>query len=183
MGFQWDWLKPVVTVPYVPTLGPVHPAGLGLQLFADVIDVAGTGRFLAYDKDRRWSDTKDETVLPLDIVHQPGLTLIPTLNRRAGGTVKVHLYGDQHGALEDAAELAAKLAASNGAAKARVVSFQSPGEPARPGTTYTRVQLREFTSAPTFQPDQVQPLESHPATSSCRPSSAAPPTPCAGPKS
>jgi len=25
MSFRWDWLSPVVTVPYVPALGPVRP--------------------------------------------------------------------------------------------------------------------------------------------------------------
>lgn len=160
MRFQWDWLSPVVTVPYVPTLGPVHPAGLGPELFADVIATAGTGRFLACDKDRRWSDTKDETVLPLDIVHEPGRTLIPTLTRRGAGTVKVHLYGDLPAGLGDAAELAAKLAATHAAATARVVSFHAPDEPASAGTACTRVQLREFTPArPTAQLDSVRPLE------------------------
>ncbi|MFI6447691.1 GNAT family N-acetyltransferase [Kitasatospora sp. NPDC050543] len=83
-----------MTVPFVPTLGPVHPDGLGPEVFADVIRVAGTGRFLPYDKDRRWSDDKDETVLALDIVHRPGQTLLPTLTRRGAGAVKVHVYGE-----------------------------------------------------------------------------------------
>ncbi len=163
MRFQWDWLSPVVTVPYVPTLGPVHPAGLGPELFTDVVAVAGTGRFLAHDKDRRWSDTKVESVLPLDIDHQRGLTLIPTLTRRGAGTVKVHLYGGGPGALAEAAELAAKLAAAHGVGTARVVSFQAPGEAPRTGTACTRVQFREFAADRlTAAPNHVQPLGSRP---------------------
>jgi hypothetical protein len=60
MGIRWDWLHPVMTAPYVPTLGPAHPAAVTAGLFADVIEIAGTGRFLAYDKDRRWAGRKDE---------------------------------------------------------------------------------------------------------------------------
>ncbi|BAJ31784.1 hypothetical protein KSE_60160 [Kitasatospora setae KM-6054] len=157
-------MSPVVTVPFAPTLGPVHPDALTPELFAGVIEIAGTGRFLAHDKDRRWSDAKDETVLPLDIVHRPGLTLIPTLSARGTGTIKVHLYGDPTGGhQEEAADLAAKLAAIHNVAKARVLSFQAPGQAARTAAgACTRVQLREFTSdRPTVRPDAVRPLEAH----------------------
>ncbi|MDR3084357.1 MAG: GNAT family N-acetyltransferase [Streptomyces sp.] len=167
MRLTWDWMSPVVTVPFVPTLGPVHPDALTPELFADVIDVAGTGRFLVHDKDRRWSDTKDETILPLDIVHRPGLTLIPTLSTRGSNTLKVHLYGDPvDGRQEEAAELATKLAATHNAAKARVLFFQAPGQSGRTATgSCTRVQLREFTPGrPTVPPDAVRPLEAHPET-------------------
>ncbi|MFB7947435.1 GNAT family N-acetyltransferase [Kitasatospora phosalacinea] len=164
MRLTWDWMSPVVTVPFVPTLGPVHPDALTPGLFADVIDVAGTGRFLAHDKDRRWSDTKDETVLPLDIVHRPCLTLVPTLSTRGTGTLKVHLYGDPVDGRQEAADLAAKLAATHGAARARVLSFQAPGEVARAAAgACTRVQLREFApDRPTVRPDAVRPLDAHP---------------------
>ncbi|KQV12427.1 MULTISPECIES: GNAT family N-acetyltransferase [unclassified Kitasatospora] len=164
MQLQWDWLRPVVTVPYVPTLGPIHPATFGRELFADVLAVAGTERFLPYDKDARWSEVKGETVLPLAIDHGPGQTLIPTLSRRGAGTVKVHLYGDQPGGLAEAAELATKLAAEHGAGKARVVSFGAPGQPARSGVACTRVQFREFaTERTTDQVGTVRPLEDQPA--------------------
>lgn len=146
MRFVWDWPRPLVTVPYVPTLGPVHPDGLTPALFADVLAVSGTGRFLPYDKDRRWFDAKDERVLPEVIVHRPGLTLVPTHSTRRAGAVKVHLYGpaDAHPV---AAELARKLAADHVAGRASVVAFQVPGA----ATTVvdgasTRVQLREFTA-------------------------------------
>jgi len=44
-----------------------------------VVDVAGTGRFLPYDKDRRWSSTKEERIITEEMIHEPGLTVIPTL--------------------------------------------------------------------------------------------------------
>ena len=25
MGVSWDWLRPLITAPYIPALGPVHP--------------------------------------------------------------------------------------------------------------------------------------------------------------
>jgi ABC-type protease/lipase transport system fused ATPase/permease subunit len=42
----------------------VHPRAITVGLFADLIKVAGTGRLLPYDKDRRWADRKDEQVIP-----------------------------------------------------------------------------------------------------------------------
>jgi hypothetical protein len=93
MRFRWDWLSPVAPVPYVPTLGPVQPRALSAQLFNAVVDIADTGRFLPYDKDRRWSGRKDERVIVDGIVHEPGLTMIPTFTR-GRGLVKIHHYGD-----------------------------------------------------------------------------------------
>ncbi|WP_323187315.1 hypothetical protein [Streptomyces sp. NBC_00124] len=61
---RWDWLRPVVQAPYVPTIGPVHPSVLTEALFTDTLIAACTDRwFLRYDKDIRWLDSKDETVL------------------------------------------------------------------------------------------------------------------------
>ena len=73
MSIRWGWLQPVITVPYVPALGPVHPRAVTASLLADLIEVAGTGRFLPYDKDCRWADRKDEQVLPGAITQEPGL--------------------------------------------------------------------------------------------------------------
>ncbi len=50
-------------VPYVPTLGPVRQEDPPPDLFEAAVDIAGTGRFLPYDKDRRWSSTRTEHVL------------------------------------------------------------------------------------------------------------------------
>ncbi|MFC8520324.1 GNAT family N-acetyltransferase [Streptomyces sp. NPDC057257] len=150
MRFRWDWLRPVVTVPFVPTIGPVHPSVFTEDLFTDTLTAASREQFLRYDKDLRWSDSKDETVLVEDIVHRPGETLIPTLLRRGGGTVKVHVYGMQPESPLVASELAQKLAAQHSASKARIVRFLGPEAPDGRGT---RIQLKDFTAAPCPAPD------------------------------
>ena len=106
MAIRWDWLHPAITAPYVPTLGPVHPDAISSRLFADVAAIAGTGRFLPHDKDRRWASHKDEHVLTQAIAQEPGLVLIPALTSRRTTCVKVHIYS-QHprGALDRAAGL------------------------------------------------------------------------------
>ena len=93
MRLRWDWLGPLVTVPFVPTIGPVHPDEVGPGLFSDVISVAGTDRFLEYDKDRRWFDAKAESVLVDDIIHRQHETWLPVLSRRGAGSVTVYVYG------------------------------------------------------------------------------------------
>jgi hypothetical protein len=93
MYFRWDWLRPVVAAPYVPTLGPVHPGVLSAEFFDAVVGIADTGRFLPYDKGRRWAKTKDEQVIVEEIVHRPGLTMIPTVTR-GRGLVKLYHYGE-----------------------------------------------------------------------------------------
>jgi hypothetical protein len=50
-----------------------------------VTDVAGTGRFLPYDKDSRWGGSKDESVLSGAVVQEPGLVMVPTLLRLRSG--------------------------------------------------------------------------------------------------
>ncbi|MDT0551006.1 GNAT family N-acetyltransferase, partial [Streptomyces sp. DSM 41529] len=127
MFFRWDWLRARLTAPIVPTLGPVHPDALSIDLFEDVLRAADTGGFLPYDKDRRWGGEKDEQVLREDVVHQPQYTLVPTLNLRGRGTVKVFAYGAPDSVVAEAAELAAKLAAVHDVAGARVVRPLGPG--------------------------------------------------------
>ena len=127
MGLRWDWLSPVMTAPYVPTLGPVHPVAVSPGLFADVIGMAATSRFLPHDKDRRWADRKDEQVLAGAITQEPGLVLVPTLSTRRAPCVKVYLYS-QHsrGALSQAAELGRRLCDEHGAAKGGSSGFCRP---------------------------------------------------------
>ncbi|MEU6381854.1 GNAT family N-acetyltransferase [Streptomyces sp. NPDC046909] len=152
MRFRWEWLRPVLTVPYVPTLGPVHPSVLTEDLFADILVAAERQRFLRYDKDVRWSDAKDETVLTQDIAHRAGETLIPTLVRRGQVTVKVHVFGMEPDSRSVAAELAAKLCATHGAAKSRVVWFLGPEQDTYDGPC-TRVQLKDFTTQLCTEPE------------------------------
>ena len=145
MGIRWDWLKPLITAPYVPTLGPVHPAALTPGLFADVIGIAGTGGFLPHDKDRRWADRKDEQVLAGAITQEPGLVLIPALSTRRSSCVKVHVYSqDPRGALSRAAELGRRLCGEHDAGKGRLVWFLPPGSDPDPVAACTRIQLRTF---------------------------------------
>ncbi|WP_333762911.1 hypothetical protein [Streptomyces sp. IBSBF 2390] len=79
MRFHWDWMEAVMPVAYVPTLGPVRQGDPLSQLFEAVVDIAGTGRFLPYDKDRCWSATKTERVLVDSVEHDQRQTCVPTL--------------------------------------------------------------------------------------------------------
>ncbi|MDQ0578299.1 GNAT family N-acetyltransferase [Streptomyces rishiriensis] len=145
MPLRWDWLRPVVAVPFVPTIGPVHPSVLTMDLFADTLTAATTGRFLHYDKDIRWSNSKTETILVADIVHRPGQTLIPTLLQRGTATVKVHVYATQPDSAHVARDWARELAARHGTAQAKTIRFAGPEVPDGRGT---RIQLKDFTTHP-----------------------------------
>ena len=144
MGLRWDWLHPLITAPYVPTLGPARPEAVTAGLFADVIGMAGTGRFLPHDKDRRWADRKDEQVLTAAITQEPGLVLVPALNIRRHA-VKIHIYS-QHprGALSRAAERGKQLCDEHAAEKGRLVWFLPPGSDPDPVAACTRIQMRTF---------------------------------------
>ncbi|MFB7669146.1 GNAT family N-acetyltransferase [Kitasatospora sp. NPDC056138] len=138
MELSWDLLHPVMSVPYLPTLGPLHPDALSADLLDAIAQVAATGGFLSHDKDRRWSDRKDERLLVGDVHQERPRTLLPTLTGR--GVLRVHLYGaPEH--RPEAMETAAKLAAVHDAASARVISFQAAPDPV---AASTRVQLRTF---------------------------------------
>lgn len=91
--FRQEWLLPVVGVPYVPTLGATHPAVVNAGLLDAVMSVAGTGRFLPFDKDQRWMAIKDEQVIPGEVIHQPGLTIIAAVSTRGRGALKIYHYG------------------------------------------------------------------------------------------
>ncbi|MGW5866787.1 GNAT family N-acetyltransferase [Streptomyces sp. NPDC055239] len=158
MRFEWAWLEPVMTVPYVPTLGPVRWEDSLPDLFDAVVETAGSGRFLTYDKDRRWSDTKTERVLVDAIEHDQEQTLVPTLVERGAGAVKVYVYGNPE-ALTAGADLARRLAPAVGAANARVVWFCGPDAPeADARGVGTRVQLKDFKAGP-GEPPQTPPQE------------------------
>ncbi|MFD0208977.1 GNAT family N-acetyltransferase [Streptomyces hirsutus] len=148
MRFHWGWIEPVMPVPYVPTLGPARWGDPLHGLLEAVVENAGTGRFLLHDKDRRWAATKTERVLADAIEHDQEQTLIPTYAERGRGVVKVHVYG---AALSAAADLARKLAAVHGAARARVVWFLGPDQPDAYARG-TRVQLKDFAMGPGAAP-------------------------------
>jgi GNAT superfamily N-acetyltransferase len=134
-----------MTAPFVPTLGPAHPGAVTPDLFADVIQAAGTGRFLPYDKDRRWAGRKDEQVLAEAITQEPGLVLVPTLSTRCGSCVKVHIYSqDPRGVLSRAAELGRRLCREHDAGRGRLVWFLPSGSGPDPVAACTRIQMRTF---------------------------------------
>ncbi|MFF2996526.1 GNAT family N-acetyltransferase [Streptomyces sp. NPDC057950] len=135
-------------VPYVPTLGPIHPGSPLPDVFAAVVEAAGTDRFLPHDKDRRWSDRKAEQVLVDAIEHDRRRTLVPTLVDRGTRTVRVHAYRSSPESLATASGLARQLAHAHGAVRARVVSFLAPGQPDELARGGIRVQLRDFTAGP-----------------------------------
>jgi GNAT superfamily N-acetyltransferase len=141
MRFREEWLSAVMRVPYVPTLGAVHPDAVGAVLFDAIASVAGTGRFLPYDKDARWLAVKDEQVITGEIIHAPGLTVIPALSMRGQGTLKVYHYGHDRLDMGQVAEWAAKWRATYGAGSARVVWTQDHAAGAR-----TRLMLKSYTS-------------------------------------
>lgn len=146
MRLEWDWLGPLVSVPFVPTIRPVHPDAIFANLFSDVIDVAGTDRFLTYDKDSRWSDAKTETVLVEDIFQGPHETLFPVLSRRKAGSVSVYIYGARPESRDVAKRLASRLCSVHRAATARIVWFGGCEDDAVAGTQMTRVHIHEFRS-------------------------------------
>ena len=57
MRFRPRWLRRVLQVPVVPTLGPVHPDTLRPEIFDEIVAAARTGEMLPFDKERRWSAT------------------------------------------------------------------------------------------------------------------------------
>lgn len=142
MRFRPSWLRRVLQVPIVPTLGPVHPDTLGPEIFDDIVMAATTGEILPFDKQRRWSTTKLEKVLLDEIVHGPDLTIIPTLTRRGTGMIKSYVYSPT---APDSAALrraTRRWCASYGAASGRVLWFTP--EPPQTDATVTRVLLKTF---------------------------------------
>src|ERR1700722_798235 len=145
MAIRWDWLQPLITAPYVPSLGPVHPEAVTPGLLADVTGIAGTGRFLPYDKDLRWGGRKDESVLVGAVVQVPGLVLVPVLSTRRASRVKVCVYSrDPREALSHAAELSRRRCARCDAGKSRLVWFLPPDSDPDPVAACVRVQMRDF---------------------------------------
>lgn len=145
MRLRADWLNRVLNVPYVPILGPAHPAQFTAEMFtdvfADIVTASRTSTALPFDKDRRWSPRKTDTVLIDEIVHRPDHTIIPTLCRRGGGTIKTFYYGYTPN-LNDLRAATRHCCATYGAANGRVVWFDT-AEPT--DVDRTRVLLKEFT--------------------------------------
>jgi GNAT superfamily N-acetyltransferase len=140
MTFRWDWLSSVISAPYVPTLGPVPPEALSASIFDAIVSVAGTGRFLSYDKDRRWFETKDEHVLVQDIIHRREFTIIPTRLTRGRGLLKIHYYGRRKPDVDRIADWSRTWCATHGAGAGRLIWFDNNPQGAR-----TRLLHKTFT--------------------------------------
>jgi GNAT superfamily N-acetyltransferase len=123
MRFRPEWLRRVLHVPYVPTLGPVHPDTLDVEVFDDVIAATLTGVMLPFDKDRRWSSRKSEIVLVEEIVHRPDLTIVPTVSRRGHGMIKVHVYSSTRPDTDALVTATRRWCAAYGAGTGRIIWF------------------------------------------------------------
>jgi GNAT superfamily N-acetyltransferase len=157
---QWDWLQPLITAPYLPALGPVHPEAVTADLFTDLIETAGTGRFLPYDKDHRWADRKNEQVFAEAIIQEPGLVVIPALRSGSVSRVRVHVYSRQpYAALDHAAELGRRLCQQQDAMNGRLTWFLPPGSDPDPAAACTRIQLRTFSHTQPEVPAGIVPLD------------------------
>jgi GNAT superfamily N-acetyltransferase len=153
MQLRADWLSRVLSVPYVPVLGPAHPqqftAEMFTDVFADILTASRTGTALPFDKDRRWSPRKTDTVLIDEVVHRPDHTIIPVLVRRGSGTVKTFYYGHDPD-LDTLRTATRRCCATYGAANGRVVWFDADEAE---GSDRTRVLLEEFTHDQPDVPD------------------------------
>ncbi|WP_037606013.1 GNAT family N-acetyltransferase [Streptacidiphilus rugosus] len=158
MDLSWDWLRPVMRVPYVPTLGPVHPDALSAELISEVFGVAGTVRFLPHDPDHRWSAMKDESVMLKDVEHGPERTVIPTISTWGRGMVKVHYFGRAEAPVEELRQLARTLAAREDIDRARVVWCETGQTAPRPSVTVSRMQLKTFRPGQDAAVDGVEDL-------------------------
>ncbi|SEL47903.1 hypothetical protein [Streptacidiphilus jiangxiensis] len=146
MDLSWDRLRPVMRVPYVPTLGPVHADALTPELIADVFAVAGTGRFLPHDLNQRWSGSKDESVVREAVEQGPGRTVIPTLSTLGRGAVKVHYYGaaGDDVPVDELLQLARRLASRADVDRAYVVWCDPDQARPQADATVARLHLKTF---------------------------------------
>ncbi|MFI7679517.1 GNAT family N-acetyltransferase [Actinophytocola sp. NPDC049390] len=148
MRFRADWLREVLTVPYVPILGPVHPDLADAILFDEVLTAALEGVVLPYDKHSRWHRQRPEVPLVDEIVHQPKHTIIPVLSRRGAGTIKLFFYG-AHSDLPELQKIVRVSCRVHKAAHGQVVVFDQ--QPAVREGRVTRLLLKEF-QAPSPRP-------------------------------
>lgn len=145
MRIRWDLLHPLITAPFVPTLGPIHPDAVSADLFENVFAIAGTGRFLRHDKDRRWASQKDQHILTSAVRQFPGLVLIPTLTTGRAPSVRVYIYGrNPLSALGQATELGRELCVEHQVTRGRITWFQPSGTAPNRVASCTRIQMRPF---------------------------------------
>lgn len=92
MSFSTDLFLDQMTVPFVPTLGAVHPRALAASV-AGVLGFSHDGSFLPYDKERRWGGEKRERLLKEHIFQDNNQTVIPTYQAGTSPLVRLYSYG------------------------------------------------------------------------------------------
>ncbi len=174
------WFTGPLGVPYVPTLGPVHPGEYAAQLIRDVYAVAGTGQVLPYDKDVRWVGAKDEHVIGRVVATggpdhpgqcgqpgqpgQPGSghcehagpgcgVVIPTLARRPRPRITLYCYGSpDRGAIH---RLAGDVRAEHPQAQVRLVMLRSGATESIGGAAVAvRIWMHDFATQTRTDPRQ-----------------------------
>ncbi len=145
-----DWLTGAVTVPYVPTLGPVHPSLAAAGLFEAVFTLH-PGHFLPWDKDRRWSERKHEQVLLEHLRQTAQRIAVATLTRRGAGRITLYEFARAAPNLPSCQQHAAALSRQHASGASRVVWFQHADPPA--GVAAARVLLAPI-GQPGLDPDR-----------------------------
>ncbi|MDA2807153.1 GNAT family N-acetyltransferase [Nocardiopsis suaedae] len=149
---------PVFPVPYLPTLGPVHPAAVTAGLWEQVLANNGTGRFLAHDPASRWGGTKNELVLHEDAAPDGRSAGVAVLCRRRRAVTVYHYAAEIDSERER--EAAAKLAADHGAESARLL-WLTPKAPPVQGQC-RRIWMKTLSGSEPPPAEQVQPLNTLP---------------------
>lgn len=140
-------LRSLITVPYLPLLGPVHPDCLDEPLLADVFRIGASDGLLPYDKDRRWYATKPERILAETIFRKSTGIIIPLINRDKA-RLRLLCYGVV--ASDDLDQYAAAIITSYPDFHVTVTSFVPA---AAAGETAAIIFLKSFT------PSDVQPAD------------------------
>jgi len=78
-------------VPFVPTIGAVHPSALAASV-AGVLSHFDENNFLPYDKGRRWYTERREIVLIKYIYQDKWQTIIPTFMKTENRCIKYYCY-------------------------------------------------------------------------------------------
>ncbi len=86
-------LQKLITTPYVPLLGPVHPDLIDEQLLANVFLAGDADELLPFDKDRRWYISKPAIILSDHIYRSVTGMIVPVLSKGLE-RVKLLCYGE-----------------------------------------------------------------------------------------
>lgn len=86
-------LLSLITVPYLPLLGPAHPDCLDEALVADIFRAGATNGLLPYDKDRRWF-TKKPAMILFDAIYRNPLGMIIPVIAHDMQRIRLLCYGE-----------------------------------------------------------------------------------------